>query len=343
MSTSSHQTKLIEGFATQKVGGPLEPFHYECPQVGPWDIEVEIAYCGLCHSDLHLIQNDWGFSTYPLLPGHEIIGTVKKKGELVADFEVGERVGIGWQRSSCRHCEWCRGGEENLCLEQEATCVGHFGGFANKIVADSRFAFPIPESLDSINAAPLLCGGITVFSPLLQHHVDATMRIGVVGVGGLGHLALQFSRAFGCEVFAFSSSPEKEQEAKGFGAHHFISSTNPQELKKAANSIDLLLCTSSGKMDWKAYLETLRPKGKLCLIGAPKEGEVKFEVFNLIFGRKNVSGSNIGSVPVMRKMLRFAALHGIVAKTEVFPMNEINTALNKLANNQIHYRAVLKN
>ncbi len=339
MSTSDITTKTIEGYAAQKVGALLELFQYDCPQVGPWDIEVEITHCGLCHSDLHLIQNDWGGSTYPLLPGHEIIGIVKQKGSLVQELEIGMRVGIGWQGSSCGKCEWCHQGEENLCLKQEATCVGHFGGFANKIVADSRFAFPIPEPLDSVNAAPLLCGGATVFSPLLQHNVDATMKIGVVGVGGLGHLAIQFAKALGCEVFVFSSSPEKEAEAKKFGAHHFLSSTHPN----AENLVDLLLYTSSGSVDAKSYLKLLRPKGKLVIMGAPKDQQVDLEVFDLIVGRKTVCGSNIASAPVIRKMLQFAALHGIEAQTELFAMQDINLALEKLANNEIHYRAVLEN
>lgn len=335
--------QIIEGYAAHKAGAALERFQYECPPVGSWDIEVEISHCGICHSDLHLIQNDWGIATYPLVPGHEIIGTVKRKGNLVSGLEIGSRVGIGWQGRSCQHCEWCIQGEENLCPRNEPTCVGNFGGFANKIVADSRFSFPIPEQLESANAAPLLCGGVTVFSPLLQHNVDPTMRIGVIGIGGLGHFAIQFARAFGCEVYAFSASPEKEEEAKDFGAHHFISSVNPKELEKAANTVDLLLCTSSARMDWKVFLETLRPKGKLVILGAPKGNIINIEGFDLIMGKKTVCGSNIGSTPVIRKMLRFAALHGIKAKTEIFPMSEANTALDKLAKNQIHYRAVLRN
>ena len=234
-------------------------------------------------------------------------------------------------------------GEENLCLKSEATCVGHYGGFAKAIVADSRLAFSLPDKLASENVAPLLCGGATTFSPFIQHQVDATWRVGVIGIGGLGHLALQFANAFGCEVFAFSSSPKKEKEAKELGAHHFISSVDPQAIKKTENAIDLLICSSSENIDGELFLSTLRPKGKLCLVGAPKEGHIDVKNFSLIMGRKTVCGSNIGSAPVIRKMLQFSALHNIVAKTEVFPMSEVNTALKKLSANQIHYRAVLKN
>ncbi len=344
MSTSSPtSTQTIECFVVKTPKKELEPFQYETPSLGPLDILIEISHCGICHSDLHLINNDWENTIYPLVPGHEIIGTIKQKGTDVVDFSVGQRVGVGWQRSSCGHCEWCRQGEENLCAKNEATCNGHYGGFAKAIVADSRFAFSIPDTLSSENAAPLLCGGATVFSPMLQHQVDATWRIGVIGIGGLGHLAIQFANAFGCEVYAFSSSPSKEEEAKSFGAHHFISSVDPDAIANAVCSIDMLICSSSEQMDWEAFLSTLRPKGKLCLVGVPKGGHVDAKISTLISGKKTVCGSCIGSTPDIRKMLRFAALHNIVAKTEVFPMNEINTALQKLASNQVHYRAVLKN
>lgn len=334
LSTSN----AIKAFATNGAGQPLEPFLYNTPEVGVWDVEVEITHCGICHSDLHLMENDWKLTKYPLVPGHEIIGTVKQKGALVTELKVGDRVGIGWQRSSCQTCEWCHCGEENLCLKQEPTCVGHHGGFANAIVADSRFAFLIPDALASENAAPLLCGGATVFSPLIQHNVNGLTRVGVIGIGGLGHLAIQFASAFGCEVTAFSHSPEKEAEAKELGAHHFY--TSPKDAK---NSVDLLICTSSASMDWEGYLECLRPKGKLCLIGAPKDGKVEAPIFSLIDGRKTICGSNIASVPVINEMLRFAAMHEIVAQTEVFPMSDVNLALEKLAKGEIHYRAVLKN
>ena len=210
----------------------LNPFQYEPAGLGPWDVEVAITHCGICHSDIHLIDNDWGISSYPLVPGHEIIGTVEDAGAEVKHLKKGQRVGVGWQRGSCLVCEQCLKGNENLCPENRATCVGNHGGFAERIRVDSRFAFPIPDALASENAAPLLCGGATVYSPLKNYGVVPSMRIGVIGIGGLGHLALQFANAFGCEVTAFSSTPDKEKEAGLFGAHRFIASANLAAPKK---------------------------------------------------------------------------------------------------------------
>ena len=328
---------MFKAYAAQKAKGELAPFEYEPTQLGPWEVEVEISHCGICHSDLHLLNNDWKITAYPFVPGHEIIGHVKARGEL-AIVKENQRVGIGWQRSSCSSCEWCHTGAQNLCPTQEATCVHHHGGFAEKIRVDSRFAFPIPDALDSVNAAPLLCGGATVFSPLLTHNVNPLTRVGVVGIGGLGHLALQFANAFGAQVFAFSSSPHKEQEAKQLGAHHFSTTLN----KSHHNSIDLLLCTTSSGIDWKSYLPCLRPAGSLCLLGAPVDKQLELLPHDLIAKRLNICGSNIASPHHINEMLRFAANHNITAKTELFNMTDVNEAFKKLAANQIHYRAVLK-
>lgn len=334
---------MIHSYAAKNAKAKLEPFKYEPDKLGPWDIDVDISHCGLCHSDLHLLNNDWGISTYPLVPGHEIIGIVKARGTLVTEIKEGQRVGIGWQRSSCSCCEWCHHGLEQLCPEQQATCLSHYGGFAEKIRTDARFAFPIPDELDSVNAAPLLCGGATVFSPLIEHAVCGLTRIGVIGIGGLGHLALQFANAFGCEVFAFSSSASKESEAKAFGAHHFISSSDSRALKKMHNSIDLLLCCSSASMDFSAFLNVLRPRGKMCELGVPADQENKIHPSELVTKRLTLCGSNIASPSEIRQMLQFAARHQIEAKTELYKMSEINEVLKKLEANQICYRAVLKN
>ncbi len=336
-------TKTVEGLVVKSAKGTLEPIHFEPEALNEWSILVKISHCGICHSDLHLINNDWGNSVFPMIPGHEIIGTVVEKGRSVNHLEVGQRVGIGWQRSSCHSCQWCLSADENLCPKQQATCIGHPGGFASAIVADSRFALPIPEKLKSENAAPLLCGGATVFSPLLQFRVNPLWSVGVIGIGGLGHLALQFARAFGCQVTAFSSSASKEEEARHFGAHHFVSTSDKKALKNAANTIDLLLFTSSAATDFASYLPILCPKGKMCLLGAPEKGHIDVPIFDLIAARKMIFGSNIASPHVMGHMLRVAANHNIVAQTELFPMHEANRALKQLAENKIHYRAVLYN
>lgn len=212
----------IQSFAAQEKGATLLPFTYTSNSLDPWEIGIEITHCGICHSDLHLIDDDWGLSQYPLVPGHEIVGIVKELSKEISHLQKGDRVGVGWQCSSCFNCRWCSIGEEQVCKDIKATCVDQYGGYANYIRTDGRFAFPIPASLESELTAPLLCGGATLFTPLKRFHMGPNKKVGIIGIGGLGHMALQFARAFGCEVTAFSHSPEKEKEAKQFGAHHFL-------------------------------------------------------------------------------------------------------------------------
>ena len=332
----------IKAYAAKAAKQTLEPYEYEAQPLGPWDIEVAITHCGICHSDISLIDNEWGSSLYPLVPGHEIVGKVTSCGTNVTDLKAGDRVGIGWQRSSCMHCEWCGTGQENLCLKQEATCVGHPGGYADRIRADSRFAFKIPDELASEQVAPLFCGGATVFSPLLQHKINPMSRVGVIGIGGLGHLALQFAKGFGCDLTAFSSSSDKAEEVKHLGAQHFISSVDDKALKAHANSFDFLLATTPFAMNWQVYLEMLRPRGTLCFVGAQmKPIEVPF--WSIIFGRKQVTASNIGSRPDIQELLRFAVEHKIKAEVEQFAMRDVNKAIEKVRSGKVRYRAVLVN
>lgn len=328
---------MIHAYHAASKGAPLTPFEYKPAPLGPYDLFLSISHCGICHSDLHLINNDWGVSTYPLVPGHEIVGHIKEKGSLVDQLEIGQRVGIGWQGKSCMHCEWCLQGDENLCLSQEATCIGHHGGFATGIVADSRFAFPLPDSLPSSHAAPLLCGGATVFAPFLEHKIAPTMKVAIIGIGGLGHLALQFARAIGCEVTAISHSSGKEKEAKGFGAHHVLST---KELEAAKNSFDFILSTASSGHSWAPLIAALRPRGKLCLLGG-LETNLDVGIGQLVDGRKVICGSNIGSRPVIKRMLQFATLHGIAPQIEEFPIKNVNDALEKMRKGTLRYRAVL--
>jgi uncharacterized zinc-type alcohol dehydrogenase-like protein len=332
----------IHGYAALAAKKTLEKFHYEPEELGPWDVEATISHCGICHSDVHLIDDDWGMSSYPLVPGHEIVGIVRAVGSDVRHLEKGQRIGIGWQRSSCSSCEFCLRGEENLCSEQQATCLGHYGGFAEAIRTDSRFVFAIPENLESENVGPLLCGGITVYSPLRRYGVNPAMKVGVIGIGGLGHLALQYARAFGCEVTAFSTSEDKEAEAKQFGAHHFVCTADASALEKGVNSLDFILSTVYADINWEAYLNILRPNGKLCTVGA-SANPITLPAFPLLVGQKTVCGSVIGGRAIIQEMLEFSARHGVKAKTELLPMSEVNAAIKKVRSGKARYRMVLKN
>jgi uncharacterized zinc-type alcohol dehydrogenase-like protein len=331
---------LIHGFATHAAGAELLPYKYDPGELKPTDVEIKISHCGVCHSDLHLIDNDWGISKYPFIPGHEIVGSVAKIGRDVVEVAVGDRVGVGWQASSCGHCEWCRKGLENLCAQSQGTCVHRNGGYADAVRVNSRFVLPIPAAIESENAAPLLCGGITVYNPIRTHGVNASSRVGVIGIGGLGHLALQFARAFGAEVTAFSTSAGKEQEAHALGAHHFVNTRDSKGLKSLAGHFDFIVSTINADQDWSAYLLALRPTGTLVFVGVPP-APVTLPVLPLMAGQRKVAGSPIGSPWQIREMLDVAARHGVKAQTERFAFDKVNVALSKVRKNQVRYRAVL--
>lgn len=332
----------IKALACEVAGGTLNPFVYEAEAPGAKQVLVDITHCGICHSDVHLIDNDWGINRYPLVPGHEIIGTLREVGAGVEGLRVGQRVGIGWQRSACGKCEWCKAGEENVCTRLEATCVGHHGGFADSIIVDADFAFPIPDALDSAQAAPLLCAGVTTFAPLRRHGVGPGTRVAVVGVGGLGHLALQFAKAMGAEVTALSSSPDKAVDARAFGAERFVDTSDTAKLKKAGRSFDFVLNTVSAPLEYPDYMATLRPGGTLCVVGAPRE-PIVLPSSALIGGQKSLTGSAIGGTRAMREMLEFAARHGVRARINQLPMRQADLAIAKLRRNQARYRMVLEN
>jgi uncharacterized zinc-type alcohol dehydrogenase-like protein len=332
----------FHGFAVHAAGAQLLPYKYDPGDLKPNDVEVRISHCGVCHSDIHLIDNDWGLSRYPFIPGHEIVGTVSAVGAEVRDRKVGERVGIGWQADSCGICEWCRQGDEHLCASAQPTCVGRNGGYADAIRVNSRFAIPVPESLASENVAPLLCAGITVYSPLRNHGVRPSSRVGVVGIGGLGHLGIQFAKAFGAEVTALSTSKDKEPEAREMGADHFVNTRDMGALKKIAGSFDLLLSTVSADQDWQAFVNSVRPKGTLCVVGVPPSA-IALNAFSLIAQQRSISGSNTGSPHDLHEMLDVAARHGVKAITERFPMAKANEAIAKVKKSKVRYRAVLAN
>jgi uncharacterized zinc-type alcohol dehydrogenase-like protein len=332
----------IQGLAVHAAGAHLLPYKYDAGELGADEVEVKISHCGVCHSDVHLIDNDWGFSKYPFIPGHEIVGTVTRVGSAVKARKTGERVGIGWQADSCGICEWCLQGEEHLCSKSQPTCVGRNGGYADAIRVNWRFAVPVPEVLESENVAPLLCGGITVYSPLRNLGVRPSSRVGVIGIGGLGHLGLQFAKAFGAEVTAFSTTKDKEEEALKLGAHHFVNTRTTNALKKLAGSFDVLLSTVNADLDWMGYINALRPKGTLCVVGAPPS-PIALQAFALIGQQRAVAGSPTGSPHDLAEMLDVAARHNVKAVTERFAMEKANEAVAKVKKNQVRYRAVLAN
>ncbi len=332
----------FHGLAAHAAGAQLLSYKYDSGELAPDDVSVKISHCGVCHSDLHLVNNDWGISKYPFIPGHEIVGTIVEVGSAVLDRKLGERVGIGWQADSCGICEWCRRGEEHLCPKSQPTCVGRNGGYADNIRVNARFAIPVPKVLESENVAPLLCGGITVYAPLRNHLARPASRVGVVGIGGLGHLGLQFANAFGCEVTAFSTSKDKEAEARELGAHNFVNTRATGALKKVANSFDLILSTVSADQDFQSFVAALRPKGTLVILGASPSA-LQIQPFSLISGQKAIAGSPTGSPSDLHEMLDVAARHNIKAITESFAMKDANEAIAKVKKNQVRYRAVLAN
>ncbi|MGD0891835.1 MAG: NAD(P)-dependent alcohol dehydrogenase [Terracidiphilus sp.] len=332
----------IQGLAAHAAGAELLSYHFDPGKLGPHEVEIAISHCGICHSDLHLISNDWGISQYPFIPGHEIVGKVAAVGEAVSALAVGQRVGLGWQSNSCGECEWCTRGMENLCAAAESTCVHRNGGYADRVRANSRFVIPIPKALESEHAAPLLCAGITVYNPLRNHGVNPSSRVGIIGIGGLGHLAIQFANVFGAEVTAFSTSATKEEEAHSLGAHHFVNSRESKSLKEVAGTLDLIVSTVNADQDWGVYIQALRPTGTLCFVGVPPS-PVAVHAFPIVSGLRSISGSPIGSPSRLREMLDVAARHGVKAQTESFPMAKANEAIEKVKKNKVRYRAVLTN
>ncbi len=332
---------MIQAYAVHEPGGKLQPFSYDPGPLKPTELEIDVEYCGLCHSDLSMINNEWGISQYPLVPGHEVVGRVNAIGEAVATVQIGDRVGLGWFSHSCLHCDWCSSGNQNLCQTAEQTIIGRYGGFADRVRAHEEWVKVLPTELDPVKAGPLFCGGITVFNPIVEFDVKPTDTVGVIGIGGLGHMALQFLQAWGCNVTAFSSNPAKEAEAKAMGADHFVNSTEPDALAAVANSFDLILSTVNADLDWSAYINSLKPKGRLHFVGvAPNP--ISSHVFPLIVGQKSLSGSPLGSPSTVAKMLDFAARHDIAPVIEEFPFDQVNEALAHLASGQARYRIVLK-
>lgn len=332
----------IRAFAAHQAKGELKPFEYDPGALADEHVEIAVSHCGICHSDLSMLDNEWGMSKYPLVPGHEVVGTVTAVGSRVPTVKVGARVGLGWYSESCMHCRQCMGGDHNLCPTVEATIVGRHGGFADTVRAHWGWATPLPDGLDPATAGPLFCGGLTVFNPLVQFDVRPTHRVGVVGIGGLGHLAVQFANKWGCEVTAFSSSAGKEDEVKKLGAHHVVDSKDDAAVKKLAGALDFILVTVNAPLNWAAYLGALAPRGRLHFVGAVLK-PVAVPAMALIHPQKSLSGSPLGSPVTTADMLAFCARHRIGPVAETFPLSEVNDALAHVRAGKARYRVVLEN
>jgi uncharacterized zinc-type alcohol dehydrogenase-like protein len=332
----------IKGYAAASAKGTLEPFSYDPGELGPDQVEIKVSHCGICHSDLSMLDNEWSMTTYPFVPGHEAVGTIVALGEHAKGLQIGQRVGIGWSAFSCLACPQCVAGDHNLCAQNQGTIVGRHGGFADRLRVQWIWARPLPDALAPDKAGPLLCGGVTVFTPLLAYQTPPTGRVGVIGIGGLGHMALQFANKWGCEVHAFTTSDSKEVEARSLGAHFVHYTRNADALKKIAGTLDLIISTINVPIDVPGLLATLAPHGRLHVVGAMLE-PMQVPAMGLIFGQKSVSGSPTGSPSALDAMLSFSARHGVAPVTETFPMSKVNDALEHLRAGKARYRIVLVN
>lgn len=338
-----------KAYAAPAANIPLEPFQFERRDVGPHDVQIEILFCGVCHSDLHQVRDEWGGSIFPMVPGHEIVGRVTQVGEHVRLFTAGDLAGVGCMVDSCRTCPSCKEGLEQYCENgfvgtyngrELKTGAPTYGGYSKHIVVDEAFTLRVPDTLPLAGVAPLLCAGITTFSPLRQWKVGQDDRVAVMGLGGLGHMAVKLAVAMGAEVTVLSTSPGKEADAKALGAHKFVVTKDAEQLKSVTNYFDFIINTVSAPLDMSLYVNLLRRDGTMILLGVPPEAP-QLHAFNLIMKRRRVAGSLIGGIEETQEMLDFCARHNIVSDVEVIPINYINEAYERMLKSDVKYRFVI--
>jgi uncharacterized zinc-type alcohol dehydrogenase-like protein len=337
------------GYATESADQPLGPFNFERRDVGPTDVKIDIAYCGVCHSDLHQARNEWKNTVYPCLPGHEIVGRVAEVGAEVTKFKVGQLAGVGCMVESCRECASCRDGLEQYCETgfvatyngvEKQTGKTTFGGYSKAVVVDQDFVLRLPENLELAAVAPLLCAGITTYSPLRRWKVGPGQKVGVVGLGGLGHMAVKLAHAMGAHVVLFTTSPNKVEDAKKLGADEVVISKDKEQMGAHASSFDFILDCVAANHDINEYIALLKRDATLCQVGAP-EDPLAVAVFSLIFKRRNFAGSLIGGIAETQEMLDFCGEHGIVSDIEMIPMQDIETAYARMLKSDVKYRFVI--
>ena len=339
----------VKGYAALNPTSPLTPYSFERRDLREYDVLVDILFSGVCHSDLHQVRDEWGGSIYPMVPGHEIVGKVIKVGDRVKKFKAGDTVGVGVMVDSCRECKPCTSFMEQYCVEEMTGTYNNYerdkitlaqGGYSTQIVCDERWVYEISDKLDPAGVAPLLCAGITTYSPLKFANVKEGDRIAVAGLGGLGHMAVKFAVAMGAEVTMLSTSPSKEQDAKKLGAHHFVLSTDDAAMKMQESQFDVVVDTVSANHDYEIYLRLLDLHGKLLVVGLPKE-DPRLNPFQLIKNRRSIISSMIGGTVETQAMLNFWAEKNIVADVEVIPMQKINEAYERLLRSDVKYRFVI--
>jgi uncharacterized zinc-type alcohol dehydrogenase-like protein len=337
--TASKSNQKYEAWVAKGAKQPMVRQTVEVGPLGDEEVEVVVEHCGICHSDVSVWNNEWGMSQYPAVLGHEVVGRISALGPATKGLNIGQRVGVGWYSGSDMHCRQCMSGNHHLCPNAQATIIGHRGGFADHVRAHWAWVIPLPEKLNFADGGPLMCGGITVFNPLAMY-ARPTERVGIIGIGGLGHMAVKFAAAYGCDVTAFTSSESKFDEARGFGAQHVVSSRDSAAIKKLAGSFDLLISTVNVSLDWAAMIDALAPNGRLHNVGAVLE-PIPVPAFALLIAQRSVSGSPTGSPVAIGNMLDFAARHNIAPQTEHYPMSKINEAFAHLESGKARYRIVL--
>jgi uncharacterized zinc-type alcohol dehydrogenase-like protein len=338
-----------KAYSAQTQTSPLAPASIQRRDPGPHDVQIKILYCGVCHSDLHTVRNEWHGTTYPCVPGHEIIGRVVKAGAKVKKFKEGDIAAVGCMVDSCRTCENCKDDLEQFCTNGTVFTYNSpdkhiggmtYGGYSEGVVVDEAFVLRVPQNLDLAAAAPLLCAGITTYSPLRHWKVGKGQKVGIVGLGGLGHMGVKLANALGAHVVVFTTSPGKTQDALRLGAHEVVVSKNKDEMKKHANSFHFILDAVSAQHDVNAYLELLKRDGTLTQVGVPPD-PLPVQVFNLIFGRRQFAGSLIGGIRETQEMLDFCGEHNITCDIELIPIQKINEAYERLVKNDVKYRFVI--
>lgn len=338
-----------KGYAALEAKASLQPFSFERREPGAHDVQIDIQFCGICHSDIHQVKNEWGGATYPMVPGHEMAGVVRAIGAKVTRYKVGDHVGVGCFVDSCRHCEPCEKDLQQFCENGVSFSYGSTeqdkktptqGGYSDKIVVDENYVFRIPTNLPLDGAAPLLCAGITLYSPLVHWKAGPGKKVAIIGLGGLGHMGVKIAKALGADVTVLSQSLKKKEDAKKLGAHHFYATSDESTFSSLHNKFDLIINTVSAPLDWNKYLQLLKVDGTLVVVGIP-DRDIPVGAFSLVGGRRSLAGSLIGGCKETQEMLDFCGQHNITSDVEVIPIQKVNEAYERVIKSDVRYRFVI--